>query len=74
MWWICDGAPKATSHPRTEPWVALSAIALKTDSLRIGPMIAPLSQGVRSLAPTKAVGSCGGVVADVAKLSVGREE
>jgi alkanesulfonate monooxygenase SsuD/methylene tetrahydromethanopterin reductase-like flavin-dependent oxidoreductase (luciferase family) len=31
-------------RPRTEPWVALSAIAFKTDSLRIGPMITPLSR------------------------------
>jgi Luciferase-like monooxygenase len=31
-------------RPRTAPWVALSAIAFKTDSLRIGPMITPLSR------------------------------
>jgi alkanesulfonate monooxygenase SsuD/methylene tetrahydromethanopterin reductase-like flavin-dependent oxidoreductase (luciferase family) len=31
-------------RPRTVPWVALSAIAFKTDSLRIGPMITPLSR------------------------------
>jgi alkanesulfonate monooxygenase SsuD/methylene tetrahydromethanopterin reductase-like flavin-dependent oxidoreductase (luciferase family) len=31
-------------RPRTAPWVALSDIAFKTDSLRIGPMITPLSR------------------------------
>lgn len=31
-------------RPRTAPWVALSPIAFKTDSLRIGPMITPLSR------------------------------
>ena len=30
--------------PSDAPWVALSAIAFKTDSLRIGPMITPLSR------------------------------
>jgi alkanesulfonate monooxygenase SsuD/methylene tetrahydromethanopterin reductase-like flavin-dependent oxidoreductase (luciferase family) len=30
--------------PRTAPWVALSAIAFKTDRLLIGPMITPLSR------------------------------
>jgi Luciferase-like monooxygenase len=30
--------------PSAAPWVALSAIAFKTDSLRIGPMITPPSR------------------------------
>ena len=40
----CSCGVGSRIRPRTEPWLALSAIAFKTDSLRIGPMITPLSR------------------------------
>ena len=31
-------------HPIVDPWIALAAIAMRTDSIRIGPMVTPLAR------------------------------
>jgi alkanesulfonate monooxygenase SsuD/methylene tetrahydromethanopterin reductase-like flavin-dependent oxidoreductase (luciferase family) len=33
-----------TFYPLTDPWVALAAIALRTNRIRLGPMVTPLAR------------------------------